>query len=319
MAKAVYVVGSKNPDISRLESAFPEVEFVKAKDAEEAARGLERQADILIVNGNEYEAPIAAAAAASSSLRWIQFTSSGLDGALGRGNLPAHVAVTNVAGLRAGNLSEHAFALLLFLTRQLRRIEAARTERAWRRDAVFGDMVSLRGRTILIIGMGAIGQALAHKAEAFGMRVTAVSRAFAPNAAVERVYRRHEAIEGFRQADVVVIAAPSEPEMRGFVDRAKLAALKRSAIVINVSRGDLIDEPALIDACRARRIAGAGLDVLVEEPARSDSEFWLLDNVALTPHVGGAGSEQLEQLLDMIAENLALYLQGAPLLRRVVF
>ena len=315
---AVYHTGPKTQDISRLTNSFSAVIFNRTRSLEELQTAL-NTAEILVMNGTEFTEEIGAAIRTSSTLKFVQFTSSGVDAVLRAGGLPTHIVAANVAGLRAANLSEHAFALLLFFTRQIRTIETARNEGRWIKRELFPHMVSLRGRTMLIVGMGAIGQAVARKAKAFGMRVLGVSRAYRPDQFVERVWPREDADDAFRQADVLMIAAPAEAGTIGYVDRSKFALLKPSTILINVSRGDVIDEAALIDACRERRIAGAGLDVMETEPLPADNPLWTLDNVLMAPHVGGAGSDQLGQLLDKIAVNIRHYLAGEPLENRVTF
>jgi phosphoglycerate dehydrogenase-like enzyme len=310
--KAIYHIGARQADISRLAGRFPQIAF-DATRSDAALVAAIATAEILLINGNEFSLAVSGAVHASPSLKCIQFTSSGIDVALRSGGFPTRIQAANVAGLRAANLSEHAFAMLLFLTRRLRMVETARAGRAWPTQQIFPHAVSLKGRTMLIIGLGAIGQAAARKARGFDMRVMGVSRGYRADALVERVFSRTEALDAFREADVTLVAAPSEEGTRGLVGEAALAAMKPSAIVINVSRGAIIDEAALAAACREGRIAGAGLDVTVAEPLAGDSPLWGLDNVLITPHIGGAGSDQLGQLLDMVGDNIQRYLAGEPL------
>jgi phosphoglycerate dehydrogenase-like enzyme len=196
-------------------------------------------------------------------------------------------------------------------------VEAARAGRRWATREVFPHAVSLKGRTMAIVGLGAIGQAAARKARGFDMRVIGVSRGYPSDGLVETVFARDAAHAAFREADVILIAAPSEDGTRGLIGAAALAVMKPAAIILNVSRGDIIDEAALAEACRGGRIAGAGLDVTEREPLAADSPLWGLDNVLVTPHVGGAGSDQLGQLLDMVGDNLERWLAGAPLVNEI--
>ena len=310
--RVIYHIDGRKPDISRLRDRFPSVEFVSTSTDEELAAGL-AAAEALLINGADFSAAVSKAAHASRTLKWIQFTSSGIDGVLRNGGYPAHVVATNVAGLRAGNLSEHAFGMLLFLTRQLRAVESARQAKQFLKQELFPGMVSLKGRTMLILGLGAIGQDTARKAKGFGMRVLGISRAYQPDALIDRIYPREDCDDAFRQADVLMVAAPSDGQTRGFVDARRLGLMKKTAIVLNVSRGDVIEEAALIEACREGRIAGAGLDVMEIEPLPPESPLWTLENVIVTPHVGGAGSDQRNQLLDRMAENIERYLKGEKL------
>lgn len=310
--RAIYHIDGRKPDISRLRTRFPSVEFVSTSTDEELVTELGRS-EALLINGADFSAAASKAAHASGTLKWIQFASSGIDGVIRNGGFPAHVVATNVAGLRAGNLSEHAFGMLLFLTRQLRAVEAGRQAKQFLKQELFPGMVSLKGKTMLILGLGAIGQDMARKAKGFGMQVIGISRAYQPDCLIDRVFPREDCDEAFSQADVLMVAAPSDSQTRGFVDARRLGLLKKTAIVLNVSRGDIIEEAALVDACREGRIAGAGLDVMEIEPLPPDSPLWTLDNVIVTPHVGGAGSDQFRQLLDRMGDNIERYLKGEKL------
>jgi phosphoglycerate dehydrogenase-like enzyme len=252
-------------------------------------------------------------------LTWIQFTTSGIDTALKAGGFRPGTIITNCAGLRAANLSEHAFTLLLFMTRQMRAIEAARTRRDWIRQELLATIKSLQGSTLLILGMGQIGQAVARRARAFDMNVIAVSRAYRPDALAGEVFPRHAATKAFARADFIVCCMPSTEETKGFLDRRAFAAMKRGAYLANISRGDIIVEADLAAACREGLIAGAAIDVMVDEPLPLESPLWGLDNVVISPHVGGFGNDETEMLIRMVAENFALYLKGEPLVRRVEY
>ena len=315
--KALLFLAARKTDLSCLIARFPEVFFVIATSVQDFAEHIV-DADILVTWTADYSREISAAARTlSRNLKWIQFATSGIDGAIKNGGLPPNVVVTNCAGLRAPNLSEHAFMLLFFLARRMRTFEAFRDRREWGRSAVAGGMMSFRNSTALIVGMGAIGQAIARRARAFEMKVIAVSRAYRPDDLVDETFVREDALPAFARADVVFLCLPSDGETRGYVDHAKLRAMKESAYLINVSRGDVIAEDDLVDACRNGVIAGAGLDVMTTEPLRETSPLWTLDNVALTPHVGGTGKDETEILVDMISENFRRYLEGRPLVRMV--
>ena len=316
--KAVYHIGERSIDISALTGEFSDIAFVKTTNVADVAREIV-EAELLIVHTSAYTRLFAAAVNDHARrLKWIQFTTSGIDIALKNGGFPPGVTVTNSAGLRAANLSEHAFAMLLFLARRFRILEAQRARREWLREPVYATEMSLNKRTLLILGMGAVGQAAAARAHAFGMRVIAVSRAYRPDATVSEVYPRDAALAAFAKADAVLVSATSDADTRHYLGADKFAVMKPSAFVVNVARGDIIDEASLIEACKNGRIAGAGLDVCVDEPPPSDSELWTLENVFLSPHIGAGGSDDSEALLAMVAENLHLYRAGKSL-KRVAF
>jgi phosphoglycerate dehydrogenase-like enzyme len=316
--KVVYNSRIKPADISYISDKFPELDFTITYGPEDVAREL-GDAEVLFISNRVYvEEMVAAVNAHAGNLKLIHFTTSGIDKALKAGGFPKGVTVANVAGLRAPTLAEHAFALLLFLSHRFRAIEAARADRQWLRDEITPTITALRGKTLAIIGMGATGQQMARKARAFDMRVIGVSRAYAPDALVDEVFPRERVKDALAQADAVLMSMPSTAETRGFMDADKFAAMKSTAFILNIARGDLINEDDLIDACRSGTIGGAGLDVQAEEPTPATSGLWDVDNIVISPHVGGGGGGPDDtDLDDMLIENLRLYLKGEPLKRLV--
>jgi phosphoglycerate dehydrogenase-like enzyme len=316
--KVILHVAARANDLRPLAGRFPDVSFVITRTLDELAAEMQR-AEVLVIWSAEYTPEVAAICKSGSPfLKWIQFTTSGIDTALKNGGFTPGTIITNCAGLRAVNLAEHAFTLLLFLSRQVRAFERARTRREWL-SRTSQPIASLQGTTLLVLGMGAIGQAVARRARAFDMTVLGVSRAYKPDAHVQEVYSRENAAAAYSRADSVVVCLPSTAETRRFVDRRALAAMKPSAFIINISRGDVIDEHDLAEACATGVIGGAGLDVTTIEPLPANSLLWSLDNVFITPHVGGQGNDETELLMEMISENLRLYRAGLPMLRRVEY
>ncbi len=316
--KVVYNSRTKPADISAISDKFPELDFVLTYGPDDVAREL-GDAEIMFVSNRVYvEDMVAAVNANCGNLKLIHFTTSGIDKALKSGGFPAQVTVANVAGLRGPTLAEHAFALLLFLAHRFRAVEAARQSHSWQREEITPTIASLKGQTLVVIGMGATGQSMARKARAFDMRVIGVSRAYEPDDLVEEVFPRERVNEALAQADAVLMSMPSTAETRGFLDAEKFAAMKPGAFVINVARGDLINEDDLIAACESGTIGGAGLDVTVAEPLPADSPLWDVENIVLSPHVGGGGGGPEDTALDdLLIENLRLYLAGKPLKRLV--
>ncbi len=316
--KVVYNSRIKPADISYISDKFPELDFVLTYGPDDVAREL-GDAEIMFVSNRVYvEDMVAAVNANAGNLKLIHFTTSGIDKALKSGGFPAHVTVANVAGLRGPTLAEHAFALLLFLAHRFRAVEAARQSHSWQREEITPTIASLKGQTLVVIGMGATGQSMAKKARAFDMRVIGVSRAYEPDDLVEEVFPRERVNEALAQADAVLMSMPSTAETRGFLDAEKFAAMKPGSFVINVARGDLIDEDDLIAACESGTIGGAGLDVTAEEPTPADSALWDVENIVLSPHVGGGGGGPEDTALDdLLIENLRLYVAGLPLKRLV--
>jgi D-2-hydroxyacid dehydrogenase (NADP+) len=315
--KFVFHRGRRPIDTTPLRKQFPDLTFVNTHNEDDLEQHVS-DVEVLVVGNTHYTPETSALLRAKArNLRWIQFTTSGLDVALKAGGFPPQAIVTNSAGLRAPNVSEHVFALLLFLTRRLRESEQGRAEKKWLQEELFNKCDTLYRKTMLVIGMGAIGQAVARKARAFGMTVEAISRAYAPDGDVSKVYARDEAAQAFAKADVVVLSLQSKSDTQGFVSKNLIAAMKPTSYLINIARGAVINEEALIEACANRKIAGAGLDVMVTEPLPPSSPLWTLDNVVIAPHTGGGGGDDTDVLLEMIAENIALYVAGKPL-KRVV-
>ena len=314
--KVVLHVAWRANDLRPLAARFADLSFAITRTDEDFAREI-TDADILVMWSAEYTPTISRLCRETAHrLKWLQFTTSGIDTALKNGGFNPGLVVTNCAGLRAVNLAEHAFTLLLFLARQMRTFEKGRDRGLWLRSSARA-VVSLQNTTLLILGMGAIGQAVARRARAFDMNVIAVSRAYRPDGLVQEVFARNEALSAFAKADWIAVCLPSNSETRGFVDCRAFAAMKRSAVLVNVSRGDVIVEDDLAEACANGVIAGAGLDVTTVEPLPETSRLWTLDNVVITPHIGGQGNDETELLIKMVSENLRLYIDGQELLRRV--
>lgn len=311
--KVMFHQAGRKIDLSAVKAQFPDLRFVEPNTPAEVAKDI-ADTDVLVVATSGYDAEMAKVVIGGSKvLKWVHFTTSGIDGAIKVGGFPAGVTVTNSAGLRANNLSDHAFGMLLFLARNFRGTEKARQGKIWDRPAMSPTIFGLEGLTMTIVGMGAIGQAAARKAKAFDMRVLGISRGYQPDGNVDRIFPRERAKEAIAQADALLIAVPSDPQTRGFIDAGMLKAMKKSAWIVNVSRGDVINEPDLIAALKAGSIAGAGLDVTVEEPLPQDSELWTLNNVFISPHVGGSGTHTHAPMVKIFADNLARYVNHEPL------
>lgn len=315
---AIYSPDSDRSQFEALRAEFPDLELRFAETPAALPAALDgAQA---LVSSNRYYTPDVGAAAQGhgASLKWVHFVTSGIDKAIANG-LPAGCVVTNSAGLRAFAVAEHAFALMLALVRRLGAAEAARLRRDWPRDKINIGMDNLAGKTALIIGMGAIGRDIARKAKAFDMGVIGVSRSTTAPANVDAVRPREDLAAAAASCDVLIVAANHDESTHHIVSRAVIDALPRHALVINIARGLLVDEAALIDALRDRRIGGAGLDVTSEEPLPEDHPLWSVDNLVLTPHVGGGGAENpLANHASLFADNLRRMKQGLPLERVVI-
>jgi len=248
-----------------------------------------------------------------SALRWMHFTSAGVDGGLAMG-IPAGVIVTNSTGVKAGMVSEHALLLLLAAARRLHEIAAAQRRHEWMRQEFARRLTTLEEAVVCVVGRGSIGRALARKLKGVGARPIAVSRTVEADETVERVFPRERLRDALAIADAVVICTGGGDETRQLIGAAEIAAMKPGAIFVNVARGSIVDQAALIAALREGRIAVAGLDVVATEPMPADDVLWDMPNVILTPHVGGGGSTGYPEQRRLFGENLRRFKAGEPML-----
>jgi phosphoglycerate dehydrogenase-like enzyme len=214
------------------------------------------------------------------------------------------VTVTNTPGVSAVSIAEHSLMLALAVARRVVAIHEGVVAGEWPR----GQSVQLHGKTLGVIGLGAIGRQFARIAQGIGMRVIAWTMHPNPALGFELV----ELEELLRSSDVISLHLRQSPETVGFIGHKQLEMMKPTAILINTARGPIVDESALIDALRSRRIAGAGLDVFEVEPLPKDHPLTQLENVVLTPHCAGVTPEVLEAGLALAIENVASFLNGKP-------
>jgi phosphoglycerate dehydrogenase-like enzyme len=247
-------------------------------------------------------------------LRWVQATSAGVGQFAKRhGLLETNLIITSASGVHAGPLAEFALMAMLMFTKDVARMERDRQARRWDRCAVR----ELAGQTVVIVGLGRIGSAVAAAARAFGVRTIGIVRAPAGRSAqasgVDQLAGPESLLELAPQADTLVICAPHTPQTGGLVSAEIIAALKPGAVVVNVGRGQVIDEEALLNALREGRLRGAALDVFHREPLPADSPFWELENVIISSHSASTGLGENARLTDLFADNLRRYLDEAPL------
>ncbi|MDP9363550.1 MAG: D-2-hydroxyacid dehydrogenase [Chloroflexota bacterium] len=248
----------------------------------------------------------------SPGLRWVQTTSAGVGQLVKRlGLQESDVIVTTASGIHAGLLAEFVFAALLFHAKRIAHLQAEQCAHRWQRFATR----ELAGQTMAIVGPGRIGRRVAQVARSFGMTVWAMARANDPGRAaalgVDRLFGREELPAMLGGADCLVLCAPHTPETEGLLGRAELAALKPGAVFVNIGRGALVDEEALIDALRVGQVGFAALDVVRTEPLPADSPLWDLPNVLINPHSASTADSENAKLTDVFLRNLGFYLDGA--------
>jgi glyoxylate/hydroxypyruvate reductase len=248
-------------------------------------------------------------------LRWVQGTSAGIGERLRRtGLIDADILFTTAAGIHGSALAEFALLGLLYFSRDVPRLQRMQATRHWQRYT----NRELAGQRALIIGLGEVGQAIARRLSALGLEVWGIRRSAArpPPDGVRRVLPLAELERALGEVDALLLACPLTERTRQLIGRPELAALRPGAILINVARGRVVDEPALIEALRAGRLAGAALDVFAEEPLPQDSPLWSLPNVLVSPHSASTVAAENRRLVDLFLANLERYLEGRPLLNR---
>jgi phosphoglycerate dehydrogenase-like enzyme len=252
---------------------------------------------------------------AMPKLRWIHVMGAGVDGDLTPQVVSSDIVVTRTRGLHHLPVSEWVMLQVLAVTKRLPELVIAQHEGKWRPVEV---PVTIEGRTLGIVGYGEIGQTLAVRARAFGLRVVGTRRHPAPAAELDALYPPNELDKLLAESDYVVILTPLTPETRGLIGEAQLRRMKPDTWLVNVARGEVVHEEALVRALRENWIAGAALDVFHQEPLPPDSPLWKLPNVLITPHNGGVrhpnfSGEALKQFVD----NLGRYVRGEPLRNQV--
>jgi D-2-hydroxyacid dehydrogenase (NADP+) len=259
-------------------------------------------------------APPSKLIARAPRLRWINAISAGVDAFLIPDIIESPVLLTNSRGIHGVQVSETVFMMVLMLAKGAPSFLRQQAERKWQR-AVPG---VLHLKTIGILGLGVIGREVARRARAFGMRVIAVeAKATGETDDVDSVFPPDRLTEVLSQSDYVVVTLPLTPETSKLIGEPELRAMKKTAYLVNVARGGIIDEDALSRALTGRWIAGAGLDVFTTEPLPQESPLWELPNVVITPHIAGDREDYHTLAANLFCENLKRYLEGRELINLV--
>jgi phosphoglycerate dehydrogenase-like enzyme len=247
-----------------------------------------------------------------AKLRWVHSISAGVDHLLFPKLVASDVTLTNGRGAFKRALAEFVIAAALHFAKDVPRLQRQQRAHAWE----LFDMEELHGRTMGIVGYGEIGRATAALAKAFGMRILALRRRpekSAGDGLVDEIVPRERLRDLLARSDYVVVAAALTPETRGLIGPDELAALKPTAVLINVGRGPVVVEEALVEALASRRIRGAALDVFAVEPLPAEHPFYRLDNLLLSPHTADHVAGWLENAVRVFVENFARYGRGEPL------
>jgi phosphoglycerate dehydrogenase-like enzyme len=312
MKLALGTLHSDKEFVAELRSEFPTVEFRPSTSDEEEQANI-RDADAFWGN------PSRELLQAAERLRWLQSVGTGVENIV---SIPevreSDVILTNCRGPHAEPMADHVFGMVTTLAHKLNEMWDDQREHRWETAKYNDRHDNLYGSTMGILALGDIGKAIARRAHGFGMTVNAVDRypkRWAP--IVSEVWELDRLDELLSISDWFVIAAPLTPETRGLVDRRRVALIKEGAYVIVISRGNIMDEDALIDGLRSGRIAGAGLDVTAVEPLPDSSPLWDMKNVLLSPHASAMTPTQWSERLAVMKENLRRHLAGEPFLHVV--
>ena len=306
MSNRIIFIGGPETDASlfmaRALADFPNLDLLATNDREYARQQAEN-ADALIGHAFQFDEDMLLRA---RRLRWIQSLTTGTDSILRLASLRAEVTLTSTRGMHGPQMSELVFLQMLALLRDFPRMQRNQAAHAWNR----WPQPLLWGKTAVIVGVGAIAEVLAPRCKAFGMTVCGVSGAARKPEGFDEVFGRDQLQRAAALADFLVLIVPYTPQTEKLIDAAVIAAMKPSAYLINVARGGVLDEHALLRALRERRLAGAALDVFRETPLPPDHPLWQEERVIITPHIGGMSTIYLDQAYPIVRENLRRFLAG---------
>lgn len=295
--------------IERLRSGFPQVLFQQSRSKAELF-ALVASSDVL------FGWPDDRVIAAAHKLRWLHLLGAGADGFNLEPVSQRGIMVTNSKGVAAPNIAEHVLSMMLSFGRALPALARAQREQAWTKGHTLR-VFELHGQTLGIVGLGAIGKALAAKALALGMQVHGASRGGAPVPGVQHVWKVDELPKLAAGVDHLVVCLPGTPETEGLIDARVFAAMRPGSYFYNVGRGTTVVEADLLQALEQGTLAGAGLDVVDQEPLPAGHPLWAHPAIIMTSHTAGNTSRYWERGIALFEQNLKLYCEGKPFVNMV--
>jgi phosphoglycerate dehydrogenase-like enzyme len=309
------IVAITGTDLSQLRDNLPDevrsrIKFIWCKNTKEANEFLP-DAEILLTMGR-LDPDIMER---TPKLRWVQSLSAGIDNLPLEAFIKRNIIVTNGKGVHTVQMSEFTIGVMLQWVRNTNKFLKHQHEKLWDSKLSFDE---LYGKTVGILGAGAIGEAVARKCQAFDMRVIGFNRSGAAQPHFNEILSGDNGlITLLQKSDFIVLLLPSTSKTHHLIKREQFQQMKPSAFLINIARGDVIDEEALIEALQNGTISGAALDVFEQEPLPETSPFWTMDNVILTPHIAGATDHYIERAAPIFYHNLKQYIAGQPLMNVV--
>ncbi len=295
-------------EIERLKAELPNLKVVVAPSIE---KEMEEIVDADIFFGRIPQSVFIA----GKKLRWVQVFGAGVETQFFPELVNSDVILTNTSGAYNHTMADQAFALILAISRGIAMFERNRKQRIWGRTNM---LHQLAGQTLGIVGLGNIGSEIAKRGKAFGMKIVAVDiRDMECPSYVDQLCKLDKLDDALRQSDYLVLIVPLTDITKGMIGKEQLKKMKPTAYLINIGRGQLVDEKALIEALKTGVIAGAGLDVFEKEPLPPDSELWDMENVVMSPHVGGLSPETRALSFEIFLDNFKRFISNKPL-RNVV-
>ena len=303
-------------ELADLEARLPNLELVSASTPEETLKAV---VECDAIAGMPYGQNAAEILRAGKKLRWVHSNSAGVENIVFLAEMQSSgIMLTNAKIIQGPEIADHAFALLLTQTRNLKQYNRVMTDGWMEREDTALPIIELRGKTMLIIGLGGIGTQVAQRAAAFEMRVLAVDPKDMPlNRNVEYVGKPDELNRLLPEADVVVSSVPHTPASEGMLGKEQFALMKEGVYVINVSRGKIVDTEALVAALQSGKVRAAGLDVTDPEPLPDGHPLWEMANVTITPHIATVSDNVNERRVSLIRTNIERFVAGRPLINVV--
>lgn len=292
-------------------NSFPEANFYFFDDINQALNEL-KDSNILITYGEDLTEEIIDSC---EQLKWIQIISAGIDKIPFAKLEERGITVANARGIHATPMSEYIFATILQLARKTNEIYLNQLNKKWDRSIRVSE---IKGRTLGILGLGAIGSEIARLGKAFGMNVIGMNSDGREVENVDVIYQPSDINELLNNSDYIVVVLPLTKDTYHFIAEEELKSIRNSSYLLNIGRGDVIDEQALIQALENNEIAGAVLDVFSEEPLPASHPFWTLDNCIVTPHLSGRSQMYMERSLEIFKYNMKLFQDGQPQLKNLI-
>jgi len=309
--KVLITHGMSRADLERIEAVADSVTAEAARSMEEA---LAKAAEAEVIQGGNWSDELWKSA---PRLKWVQSGGAGVERYMTPDFIASPVVLTNAAGTYAIPIADHVMAFILYFSRQFNHLLRRQIKHEWA-DWGEHEMDELKDKTLGIIGLGGIGSEVAKRAKAFDMRVIATRRRpERPSEHVDEVRAAEELPWLLGESDYVALCTALTSETRHLIGEEQLRLMKPTAYLINIGRGGLIDEAALVEALNAGEVAGAGLDVFEEEPLPKDRPLWDMPNVMITPHRAGDSPRSHERFMKLFCENLRRYVAAEPLLNVV--